>query len=367
MFFGMGSIGALIMASCTTWSGDLSNSGYGEDDKKLLDQSYAEAVYIELPKFTDNDADKDFTPAIPNAARGYQSIMAKYCASKHVFAACVTQPAPSAFIISTDVTIMNYRPGSYFLAVFGGIFLPPILGMLWSFPVGFGDIEVQFAWTLKDPKGNVISTWTSHQDGEAMLDSEEAMFVQTDGFPKFLAGASEGMVAHFGAPRSSSLASITANSNTAAQPSPVTAPPPPSPRRPGAVVAVFDVQDASGRLKADLLDQLTEYLAAQIVEVARYRVVPRDQLRSRLLEEKKESYKGCYDESCQIELGKAVAAEESLQTKLLRVGSTCAITATLYDLKSETTDLAGSVDGDCSENVLMGNMRRLAEKLVASP
>ena len=33
-------------------------------------------------------------------------------------------------------------------------------------------------------------------------------------------------------------------------------------------------------------------------------VVPRDQLRQRLLDEKKGSYRPCLDESCQIELGK---------------------------------------------------------------
>jgi hypothetical protein len=150
-----------------------------------------------------------------------------------------------------------------------------------------------------------------------------------------------------------------------------TAPPtPPAPEAPvvrakSSVVAVFDVQDASGKLDAALLDQLTEYLAAQLIELARFRVIPRAQLRSRLLEEKKSSYKSCYDESCQIELGKAVAAEKSLQTRLLKIGKNCAITATLYDLRSETTEAASSIEGDCSENGLMSNVKQLAQKLAS--
>ncbi|HSA24008.1 MAG TPA: hypothetical protein P5076_21290, partial [Myxococcota bacterium] len=98
----------------------------------------------------------------------------------------------------------------------------------------------------------------------------------------------------------------------------------PPPRRvaggPAPVVAVFDIQDASRMLpRAEDRDQLTEYLAAQLTELAGFRVVPRDQLRARLQQQKTVGYQQCYDQSCQIELGKAMAAEKSLSTKLLKV------------------------------------------------
>jgi len=151
---------------------------------------------------------------------------------------------------------------------------------------------------------------------------------------------------------------------------PPAAPPPAPPREeaprarmPRPVVAIFDVQDATRQLDAALLDQLTEYLAAQLVEVARFRVVPRNQLRSQLAAEKAGTYDACFEESCQIELGKAVAAEKSLATKLLRVGDACAMTATLYDLRSETTETAASGEGECSANALMGNAKTLAANL----
>ncbi len=129
------------------------------------------------------------------------------------------------------------------------------------------------------------------------------------------------------------------------------------------VVAVFDIQDASRRLKPAVLDQLTEYLAAQVTAQAGYQVVPRRQLRARLAAEKRKTFKACFDAACQIELGKAVAAERSLATKLLRVGSRCAFTAVLYDLKRETSIQAASVDTACSLDALMGGVRQLAEKL----
>ena len=86
------------------------------------------------------------------------------------------------------------------------------------------------------------------------------------------------------------------------------------------IVAVFDIQDHTGGMDEKTLDQLTEYLAAQVTQRAGFKVVPRDQLRSRLAAEKVKSYRKCVDQRCQIELGKAMAAQKSLATKLLKVG-----------------------------------------------
>ena len=109
--------------------------------------------------------------------------------------------------------------------------------------------------------------------------------------------------------------------------------------------------------------QLTEFLAAKLTEVAGYRVVPRKTLRERLADTKKEGLSRCYDEACQIELGKAVAAQKSLATKLLQVGGSCAISATLYDLKTETTEKATSVRTDCSVDRLMDGLEQIAQRL----
>jgi hypothetical protein len=46
------------------------------------------------------------------------------------------------------------------------------------------------------------------------------------------------------------------------------------------IVAVFDVEDAAGRFDEKVLNQLTEYLTAQMNEQGGYRVVPRNKLRT---------------------------------------------------------------------------------------
>jgi hypothetical protein len=137
----------------------------------------------------------------------------------------------------------------------------------------------------------------------------------------------------------------------------------PAPAAPGRmIVAVFDVQDMSRKFKKRTLDQLTEYLSARITQVTRYRVVPRDQLRARLFEEKKGTYRECYEETCQIELGKALAAQKSLSTKILKVGSRCAISSILFDFKTETAEQSALVRTDCDEDSLMDCMDRVARQ-----
>jgi len=133
-------------------------------------------------------------------------------------------------------------------------------------------------------------------------------------------------------------------------------------RRPP-VVAVFDIHDASGRLDRKDLDQLTDYLTTCLTEARKARVVPREQLRSRLQQEKAGAYAACFEESCQIELGRAVAAEKSLSTTLLRVGKKCAVTVNLYDLKTETAERGATQEGGCALDDLMVAIKAVAAKL----
>jgi hypothetical protein len=129
------------------------------------------------------------------------------------------------------------------------------------------------------------------------------------------------------------------------------------------VLAVFDIVDGSHSLDPGTLDQLTDYLATRVAEVLGYRVLPREQIRARLTEGKEASYKTCVDQSCQIELGKALAAQKSLATKILRVGSTCAMTGTLYDLRTETTAAAASAKTNCSSDALISGIDQLIASL----
>ncbi|HOX42433.1 MAG TPA: hypothetical protein PK668_02495 [Myxococcota bacterium] len=129
------------------------------------------------------------------------------------------------------------------------------------------------------------------------------------------------------------------------------------------VLAVFDVQDASRNLDQDTLVQLTTYLSTLLVQDGRFSVVPRDQLRLQLLDEKKGSYRQCMEEGCQIELGKALAAQGTLSTTLIKVGGKCVITSTLFDLKTETARRGATAETGCATEELLEAMRQIARQL----
>jgi hypothetical protein len=128
------------------------------------------------------------------------------------------------------------------------------------------------------------------------------------------------------------------------------------------IVAVFEMQDRGSGLEPEVLKKLTSYLAARLVEGG-YQVIPQDQIRERLLDQKKESYKPCHDESCQIELGRELAAQKTLATQILKIGKTCRITATLYDLKKSAAERGATAGGACQEDLLLGALEEIAAKL----
>ena len=128
------------------------------------------------------------------------------------------------------------------------------------------------------------------------------------------------------------------------------------------IVAVFEMQDRGSGLEPEVLKKLTSYLAARLVEGG-YQVIPQAQIRERLLDQKKESYKPCHDESCQIELGRELAAQKTLATQILKIGNTCRITATLYDLKKSAAERGATAGGACQLDLLLGALEEIAAKL----
>ncbi len=118
------------------------------------------------------------------------------------------------------------------------------------------------------------------------------------------------------------------------------------------VLAVFQIEDQRPTpMNAKTAGNLTNYLATLLAQKSdRFKVVPQTDLARALRDQKRESLQECFDENCQIELGKAVAAERSLSTRISKLGSRCVITSTLFDLTAETTERAASFKGQCTED-----------------
>jgi hypothetical protein len=131
------------------------------------------------------------------------------------------------------------------------------------------------------------------------------------------------------------------------------------------VVAVFPIQDVSGGLDADLLDRLSEYLSAAVAAGGHFAIQAPGDMRRLLGEKQRESYSACYDEKCQIELGRELAANKMLSAKIIPLGTACTVTAALYDLRTQATDITATADGGCSPAALKRSLDRVAAKFRA--
>lgn len=128
------------------------------------------------------------------------------------------------------------------------------------------------------------------------------------------------------------------------------------------ILAVFDMEDRGANLTKETLNNLTDYLAAMLTEGG-YQIIPRTQIRERLKQQQTESYKECFDQSCQIEMGKELAAQKSLSTKVLKIGKKCRVTGDLYDLKRAASEKAATAGSGCTEEELLAAVEEVAAKL----
>jgi hypothetical protein len=122
------------------------------------------------------------------------------------------------------------------------------------------------------------------------------------------------------------------------------------------VVAVFPIEDASTTSSAASAGQmraLHDYFAGRLGLITGYSILPNSELKARLDAAKAESYKECYDEACQIEIGKEVAASKGVSTRIARVGQRCLITSYMYDLARAATDITATSQGGCEPTDLL--------------
>jgi hypothetical protein len=131
---------------------------------------------------------------------------------------------------------------------------------------------------------------------------------------------------------------------------------------PGPIVAVFDLDDRSQALDDRTRADLADYLAVLLTEGG-WQVVPRDQLRARILEQKSEGFRECYDQGCQVELGRELAAQKTLATQIFKVGARCRVTGTLYDLKRAATEKAVREEAACQVDELGLALERIAANI----
>ena len=121
------------------------------------------------------------------------------------------------------------------------------------------------------------------------------------------------------------------------------------------VVAVFQIE-VRGQLELPELGELTDIVAARLVAGGQYKTVPSSQIAAALSAKKKDSYRDCYEQSCQIEIGKELAAEKALATKIVRLGKSCIVTMQMYDLRESAASRAAVTRGGCTIDAILTSL-----------
>ncbi len=129
------------------------------------------------------------------------------------------------------------------------------------------------------------------------------------------------------------------------------------------IVAVFVLENRGSPLTPDELQALTDYLSTKLGEGGHFQMIPRQEIKKRLTAQKKESFKACYDQSCQIEVGRELAAQLTVSSSVSRVGSSCILTAGLFALKKGATINTATARATCDADALIEAIEKVADKL----
>ena len=132
------------------------------------------------------------------------------------------------------------------------------------------------------------------------------------------------------------------------------------------IAAVFDLRVQGMQLDPAIKDGLTDLLVSRLAESGRVRVVPRHQVHKRLMEQKISSYRECYQRSCQVELGRELAANWSLAPRVTRVADSCTIALDLFGLRSATLAHSATAEGPCDPGGLKRSLELATRRLLGN-
>lgn len=123
-------------------------------------------------------------------------------------------------------------------------------------------------------------------------------------------------------------------------------------------IAVMEVEDTSGVVSAKVLNNATEILRGLLTSSGSFVVIDKSRQREKIQEivknEKKESWKECYDQSCRIQLGQSLAADSILRTSISCLGKECYFSSELVDLGKEANIGGGTASFEYNENDMKG-------------
>lgn len=128
-------------------------------------------------------------------------------------------------------------------------------------------------------------------------------------------------------------------------------------------VLIFPIKTEGVVLSPSVKKSLLQYLGTRLTMEGVFSVMPESQIKMDLGAAKVQSYQECYDTACQIQLGKAVAADKSLSVQVMMVDRECRVIATLFDLVQEMSESGAEAVGGCKQGQIMESLKSVAAQL----
>lgn len=140
------------------------------------------------------------------------------------------------------------------------------------------------------------------------------------------------------------------------------------------VVAVFPVSTVNFDPSEGLRQSMWAYIEARIAETEGYQVVPHAALEAAIRERHREFLSRRYDSETQAEVGRQVAASQTVTTRIIKIADLCKVNVTIFDIAQQVSTAAAGAEGQCSENALAESLRialddlaRRSNPLAAAP
>ena len=126
-------------------------------------------------------------------------------------------------------------------------------------------------------------------------------------------------------------------------------------------VAIIDLEPIG--VSDDDARALTQRLTSQMIQIGKYTIVERSEMK-RLLDEQKFQYSGCVDVACAVEIGKMLGAKTMVVGSVSKVGTVYSVDARMIDVKSAENYI--SADYTTTEDIgdlLIEGMKSIAYQL----
>ena len=107
---------------------------------------------------------------------------------------------------------------------------------------------------------------------------------------------------------------------------------------------------------------LTQRLTSEIVEIGKFTVVERSEMK-RLLDEQKFQYSGCVDVSCAVKIGKLLGAKFMAVGTISKLGDAYSVDSRLIDVKTGENYVSGTYTSVKDLGDLLIGMRKIAYSL----